>query len=101
VSGLLIDRTEQISEELDAHRHLTDEQIGETFGAVSMRWQNGDPFSHHAAAKSRYLGTWMMSHFDITKDAAKEYISEWLAQGRLVKEPHPKIQRAQGLRYNP
>lgn len=101
VSGLLIDRTEQISEELDAHRHLTEEQISETFGAVSLRWQSGDPFSHHAAAKSRYLGTWMMSHFDITKEAAKEYISEWLAEGRLVKDDHPTIRRALGLRYEP
>jgi hypothetical protein len=97
----LIDRTEQISEELDAHRHLTDEQINETFGAVSMRWRSGDPFSHHAAAKSRYLGTWMMAHFDITKEAAKEYISEWLSEGRLVKDDHPTIRRALGLRYEP
>ena len=98
-TGLLIDRTEQISQELDARRHLSDEQIMQTFGAVSTRWNDGDPFSHHAAAKSRYLGSWMCSHFDLTKQAAKEYISEWLAQGRLVKEPHPKIQRAQGLRF--
>ena len=100
-SGLLIDCTERVSEELDARKHLTDEQIQEVFGAVSARYHAGDPMSHHAAAKSRYLGTWMMTHFGITKDGAREYIQKWLAEGRLVKEPHPKIQRALGLRYEP
>lgn len=98
-SGLLIDRTHHLAEELSEKSHLTDEQIMQTFGVVSQRWHDGDPFSHHAAAKSRYLGSWMCSHFDLTKQAARTFISEWLASGRLVKEPHPKIQRAQGLRF--
>ena len=100
-SGLLLDRTDQINEELEAHLYLSDEQIQETFEMVSTRWRRGDPFSHSGIAKARYLGTWMMSHFELNKEAVKDYISEWLAQGRLVKEPHPTISRAQGLRYEP
>ena len=100
-SGLLLDRTEQITEELEAHRYLSEEQIQETFGLVSVRWSTGDPVSHHKAAKTRWLGTWMIKHFDITEDAAKEYIGLWLAEGRLVKEPHPRIKGSYGLRYEP
>ena len=101
VTGLLIDRTDQVSEELDEKRHLNEEQVNQTWGAVSTRWADGDPFSHHAASKSRYLGTWMVSHFDITKAAAREYIQQWIAEGRLVKEAHPSIRRAMGLRFQP
>ena len=100
-SGLLVDSTERVFEELEDRKYLSDEQIMQTFGTVSSRWSDDDPFSHHAAAKSRYLGTWMCAHFDITKDAAKDYISQWLGEGRLSKEPHPTIRRAQGLRFNP
>ena len=100
-SGILIDSTERVQETLEEHRQLTEEEIMQTFGAVSNRWAEGQPFSHHAAAKDRYLGKWMCAHFDITKQAAKDYIQQWLGEGRLVKEPHPKIQRAQGLRFAP
>lgn len=100
-SGLLIDSTERVFEELEERKYLSEEQIMQTFGIVSSRWSDGDPLSHHAAAKARYLGTWMCAHFDITKDAARDYISQWLGEGRLVKEPHPSIRRAQGLRFNP
>ena len=100
-SGLLLDKTEQISEELEAHRHLSDEQMQETFGAVSTRWRSDDPFSHHKAAKTRWLATWMMAHFDLTEMAAKDYISTWMAEGRLVKDAHPRIKGSFGLRYEP
>ena len=101
VSGLLIDRTDELEEELEAHKHLTPEQEQQVFGIVSTRWADGDPFSHHAAAKSRYLGTWMVAHMDITKAAAQEYINGWLGSGKLSKEPHPSIRRAFGLKFNP
>ena len=101
VSGLLIDRTEELEEELEAHKHLTPEQEQQVFVIVSTRWSDGDPFSHHAAAKSRYLGTWMIAHMDLTKAAAQEYINGWLGSGKLSKEPHPSIRRAFGLKFNP
>ena len=97
-SGLLIDISDELRDEIAAASKLSIEQIQEIFFEVSRRWDNGDPFSGHPAGKDRYLGNWLMDVYGLDKKAAKSYLSNWLSGRNLVREKHPTIKNSSGLR---
>ena len=97
-SGLLIDISEELRDEIAAASKLSIEQIQEIFFEVSRRWDNGDPFSGHPAGKDRYLGNWLMDVYGLDKKAAKNYLNNWLSGRNLVREKHPTIKNSSGLR---
>tara|TARA_R110000824_G_scaffold10814_1_gene47326 strand:+ start:3220 stop:4455 length:1236 start_codon:yes stop_codon:yes gene_type:complete len=97
-SGLLLDITDQIGEELAELSRLNIDQIQEIFFEVVRRWDSGDPFSPHHAGKERYICNWMVEEYGLDKTAAKNYLDRWLSGRYLVRDSHPKTPRAQGLR---
>ena len=97
-SGLLIDRTGEVSSCLLERTVLDPDQIREIFQEVVRRWNDKDPFSGHHAGRDRYLGKWISENFDIEYKAAKRYVDDWIKKRNLVKEPHPKIPNSSGIR---
>ena len=97
-SGLLIDRSEEVSSCLLERTVLDPDQIREIFQEVVRRWDAQDPFSGHHAGRDRYLGKWISENFDIEYKAAKRYVDDWIKKRNLVKEPHPKIPNSSGIR---
>jgi len=97
-SGLLRDRTDEVSDCLLERTVLTPEQMREVFQEVVRRWDEREPFSHHPAGKDRYLGKWIAESFDLDYKSAKRYVDEWIKKRNLVKEPHPRIKNSFGIR---
>ena len=98
VSGLLTDATDEVAEAIDANKRLSSEQIRACFDEVERRVAREDPFSGHPAGRERYLGNWLTREFKIDKKSATGYVRDWLSKGYLIRYPHPRTQRAQGLR---
>ena len=97
-SGLLIDISDELRDEIAAASKLSIEQIQEIFFEVSRRWDAGDPFSHSPSGRDRYLGKWMAEEFNFDYGTAKKYVSGWIKDRNLVIGDHPHIKRAKGLR---
>ncbi len=97
-SGLLIDISDELRDEIAAASKLSIEQIQEIFFEVARRWDNGDPFSHSPSGRDRYLGKWMAEEFNFDYGTAKKYVSSWIKDRNLVIGDHPHIKRAKGLR---
>ncbi len=97
-SGLLIDISEALRDEIAAASKLSQQQIHEIFFEISKRWDAGDPFSGHWSNQDRYLGRFVSDHYDLDYGAAKDYVKTWIKKRNVVVENHPKIPRAKALR---
>lgn len=97
-SGLLRDRTDEVSECLLKRSKLTLEQVQEIFAEIHSRWESKEPFSGHHNGRDRYLGRWMADNYDLDYSAAREYVNLWIKRRNIVKDSHPTMHNASGLR---
>ena len=95
--GLLIDRTNEVAEILEASTKLSRMQTDTILDEIDKRWGTDEPFSH-AVNTSRSLQKWISQEYAMPKHAAKQYVQAWLDQKIIENVVHNKQSKAKGLR---
>jgi hypothetical protein len=96
VSGLLIDCSEQLAEQIEEANTLPTSAMHDTVLEATVRWDRGQPFSK-APQSDRWIGAWMMHQFKCSKPVALKYLREWVGRGELIQEWCKEI-RSNGLK---
>lgn len=97
-SGLLEDRSEQTRDLQSATGRLTPAQAEEALEEIARRWEQGNPFSASANARSRFLPNWLRQHFGLGKKAAGDHLDEWMIGGVLASEKRDNHRNLIGLK---
>jgi len=95
--GLLIDRTNEVAEILEASTKLSRMQTDTILEEIDKRWGTDEPFSH-AVNTNRSLQKWISTEYAMPKHAAKQYVQAWLDQKIIENVVHNKQSKAKGLR---
>ena len=95
--GLLIDRTNEVAEILEASVKLSTMQTDTIFEEIDKRWSTDEPFSS-AINTSRSLQKWISEEYAMPKHAAKSYVQAWLDQKLLENTTHNKQTKAKGIK---
>ena len=96
VSGLLIDCSEQLAEQIEEANTLPASAMHDTVLEANLRWSRGQPFSK-APQSDRWIGAWVMHQFSCRRGVALKYVREWVSRGDLVQEWCKEI-RSNGIR---
>lgn len=65
---------------------------------IDRRWRENNPFSSSYNSPERYIGTWLMTRFKMSKSAAQAQIRAWGAAEMIAMETYDKRNGKQGLR---
>ncbi|MEC8961538.1 MAG: bifunctional DNA primase/polymerase [Pseudomonadota bacterium] len=103
VSGILIDRSGELSELNARTKTIPQDVIEEIFAEIKHRFDNAakspmETFSASTNAGGRYLATYMLDTHGIKKSVAKFYIDSWVKNGCLKSEVVHKGRKIRGLR---
>jgi hypothetical protein len=96
-TGLLIDRTMEISGILDASTKLDRGQTQAVFDEIYRRWNTSEPFSM-AVNTQRSLQSFLHSDYGMPKRAAKSYIKAWSDQGFIESAIHDSKTKTKGIK---
>ena len=103
VSGILIDRSGDLSELNARTKAIPQDVIEEIFAEIKHRFDNAvtspmETFSSSPNAGKRYLPNYMLDMHGIKKSVAKSYIDSWVENGCLeLAEVHTR-NKTKGLR---
>jgi len=67
---------------------------------IDRRWNEGNPFSVSYNSPERFIGTWLMTRFKMSKKAALAQIKAWGAAEMIVSEEYDKRNSKQGIRVS-
>jgi hypothetical protein len=95
--GLLIDKTSEVSQILDASLKLTRMQTDAIFHEINTRWHSDDPFSM-AVNTGRSVQKYISAEYAMPKHAAKFHVEAWVEQGMLENAIHNKVTKAKGIK---
>ena len=95
--GLLIDKTSEISQILDASLKLTRMQIDAIFTEINKRWNSEEPFSM-AVNTGRSIQKYIAAEYAMPKHAAKFHVEAWVEQALLENAIHNKVTKAKGIK---
>ena len=96
-TGLLMDRTMEVSTILDASTKLDRGQTRAVFEEINRRWHTSEPFSM-AANTTRSLQAYLHSDYGMPKRAAKSYIEAWSTQGFIESTVHDSKTKTKGIK---
>jgi hypothetical protein len=96
-NGLLIDRSVEVSEILEAGTRLTIPQTQEIFREIQTRWDSDQPFALGANSK-RSLQSYMKSELELPIKTVKSYINAWLNNNMISDEIHDKKTKKKGFK---
>jgi hypothetical protein len=96
-TGLLMDRTMEISGILDASTKLDRGQTQAVFDEISRRWNTSEPFSM-AVNTQRSLQSFLHGDYGMPKRAAKSYIKAWSDQGFIESAVHDSKTKTKGIK---
>jgi hypothetical protein len=96
-TGLLMDRTMEVSTILDASTKLDRGQTKAVFEEINRRWNTSEPFSM-AANTTRSLQAFLHSDYGMPKRAAKSYIEAWSTQGFIESTVHDSKTKTKGIK---
>ena len=96
-TGLLMDRTMEVSTILDASTKLDRGQTRAVFEEINRRWNTSEPFSM-AANTTRSLQAYLHSDYGMPKRAAKSYIEAWSTQGFIESTVHDSKTKTKGIK---
>lgn len=65
---------------------------------IDRRWNEGNPFSVSYNSPERFIGTWLMTRFKMSKTAALFQIKAWGAAEMILSETYDTRNGKQGLR---
>ena len=69
---------------------------------IDKAWNDGAPYSEHARSKGRYIVTAMVRGFQITRQAAKHLVADWIENKMIATEicdPHTKLRGVRVLQW--
>ena len=96
-NGLLIDRSVEVSEILEAGTRLTIPQTQEIFREIQNRWDSDQPFALGANSK-RSLQSYMKGELELPVKTVKSYINAWLNNNMIADEIHNTNTKKKGLK---
>ena len=96
-SGLLMDRTMEVQNVLDASTKLDAGQTRAIFDEINRRWNTSEPFSI-AANTTRSLQAYLHNDYGMPKRAAKSYIEAWSTQGFIESSIHDTKSKTKGIK---
>ena len=103
VSGILIDRSREVSECKARTKTIPQDVIEEIFAVIEYRFDNAatspmETFSSSPNAGNRYLANYMLDTHGIKKSVAKSYIDSWVKNDCLKPEVVDTGNKTKGLR---
>lgn len=96
-TGLLMDRTMDVQNILDASTKLDQGQTRAVFEEIGRRWNTSEPFSM-ATNTTRSLQAYLHNDYGMPKRAAKSYIEAWSTQGFIESTIHDTKTKTKGIK---
>lgn len=96
-SGLLVDRSMEISQILEKSSRLDRGQVNAIFNEIERRWNGDEPFAAGTNTTRSLIG-YLKSDYAMTQRGAKHYLQMWLDQAYIEKATHKTHSKTVGLR---
>jgi len=80
--GLLVDRTAEVMEILDASGSLEDGQVASIFNEIRRRWASENPFSIGTNTTRSFIA-YLKNEYGCSHYAARSYLQSWIDHGNL------------------
>ena len=91
--GVLIPR-----ELTDINNEITAPTATDILQTIDKAWLAGNPYSESHVSKDRYVVHIMMRSFQMTRQAAKSLLKDWLRNGMVASQIRDQHSKKRGLR---
>ena len=95
--GLLVDRTAEAMEILDASGSLEDGQVASIFNEIKRRWAAENPFSIGTNTTRSFIA-YLKNEYGCSQYAARSYLQNWIDHGNLEDSICDSKKKMRGIR---